>query len=215
MKRGYLIVLEGVDGSGTTTQAEQLKAAFASRNIPVHVTAQPSSGPVGMLIRQILSRRIVSIDGAAPGWATMSLLFAGDRQDLQENEIDPNLENGVNVICDRYVYSSVIYQGLSANREDAAQWILEINKHIRTPDLVIYLKISPDEASRRRRARSDKTEIFDDDDFQRKLIESYDRLDETFTDLRIVTLDAQQSIDEIAKQTWDAVEKLMEKGATP
>ena len=215
MKRGYLIVLEGVDGSGTTTQADQLKTAFASRNIPVHVTAQPSSGPVGMLIRQILSRRVVSIDGAAPGWTTMSLLFAGDRQDLQENEINPNLENGVNVICDRYVHSSVIYQGLSADQEGAAQWILEINKHIRAPDLVIYLKISPDEASRRRRARSDKTEIFDDDDFQRKLIESYDRLDETFADSLILTLDAQQPIDEIAKQAWAAVEKLMARGATP
>ncbi len=192
-----------------------MKTAFASQNIPVHVTAQPSSGPVGMLIRQILSRRIVSIDGAAPGWTTMSLLFACDRQDLQENEIDPNLENGVNVICDRYVHSSVIYQGLSADQEGAAQWILEINKHIRTPDLVLYLKISPDEASRRRRSRSNKTEIFDDDDFQRKLIESYDRLGETFADSQVVTLDAQQSIGEIAKQAWAAVEKLMAKGATP
>ncbi len=215
MKRGYLIVLEGVDGSGTTTQADQLKTAFASRKIPVHVTAQPSSGPVGMLIRQILSRRIVSIDGAAPDWTTMSLLFAGDRQDLQENEINPNLENGVNVICDRYVHSSVIYQGLSADQEGAARWILEINRHIRTPDLVLYLKISPDEASRRRRARSDKTEIFDDDDFQRKLIESYDRLGEIFTNSLIVTLDAQQPIDEIARQAWAAVEKLMARGATP
>lgn len=214
MERGYLIVLEGVDGSGTTTQADRLKEAFASRDLPVHVTAQPSSGPVGMLIRQILSRRIVSIDGAAPGWTTMSLLFACDRQDLQENEINPSLEKGVNVICDRYVHSSVIYQGLSAGQENAAQWILEINKHIRTPDLVLYLKISSDEASRRRRSRSNKTEIYDDDAFQRKLIESYDRLGETFTDSQVVELDAQQSIGEISDQAWAAVKKLMAKGAT-
>ena len=84
MPRGHLIVLEGVDGAGTTTQAERLREAFVRRGLPAHVTAQPSQGPVGMLIRQVLSGRLVQNGAKPPSWATMALLFAADRQDHQE-----------------------------------------------------------------------------------------------------------------------------------
>lgn len=213
MQRGHLIVFEGVDGSGTTTQASMLRGRFAGTGLPAHVTAQPSGGPVGTLIRQVLSGRLVTIGGKAPGWATMSLLFAADRQDLQENEIEPNLREGVNVICDRYVHSSVIYQGLSSSSRNVMPWIHEINRHIREPDIVIYLQVNPEEAMRRRTARSGRMEIFDDAEFQTKLIEEYDRMEELFPESNILTIDGTLPVEEINDRVWAEIEKLRAKGA--
>ena len=213
MQRGNLIVFEGVDGSGTTTQAELLRARFARVGLPAHVTAQPSSGPVGTLIRQVLSRRLVSIGGKAPGWATMSLLFAADRQDQQENEIEPNLREGVNVICDRYVHSSVIYQGLSATGKDVRGWIHEVNRHIRKPDVVFYMRVAAAEALKRRAARNGRMEIFDDTDFQATLVSEYDRIEEFFPGSRIITIDASGTMEEIADEVWTVVEEMRAQGA--
>ncbi len=126
MIRGNFIVLEGIDGSGTTTQAEQIKKEFTDMGLPAHVTAEPTTGPVGAMIRQVLSGRLVTRIGSSaspPGWTTMALLFAADRQDHLESEIEPNLRDGVNVICDRYLYSSVIYQSVSSNKPNSIEWL--------------------------------------------------------------------------------------------
>jgi len=209
MLRGNLIVFEGIDGAGTTTQANQLREAFVSRGLPAHVTAQPSGGPVGMIIRQVLTGRFTK----SPGWAAMSLLFAADRQDQQEFEIEPNLKEGVNVICDRYVPSSAVYQSVSSNKEKSVDWILEINSKIKKPDVVFYLKISADEAARRRAARGGREELFDDPEFQRKLVKTYNKLEEIFPDLKIVTINAEDSKENIAEEIWRIVEEIRAQGA--
>lgn len=213
MARGHLIVFEGVDGAGTTTQAQALKRAFVARGLPAHVTAQPSTGPVGMLIRQVLAGRLVLHDSKAPGWSTMALLFAADRQDHQEAEIEPNLHDGVTVICDRYLYSSVIYQSLSASRPGAVSWIQEINARIRKPDLVIFLEVSARDAALRREQRSGRAELYDDADFQARLVERYHELPRLFPDHPIVTLDGARPADTIAAEAWARVDALRAKGA--
>jgi dTMP kinase len=213
MARGHLIVFEGVDGAGTTTQAQALKRAFVARGLPAHVTAQPSGGPVGSLIRQVLSGRLVVHGTKAPSWATMALLFAADRQDHQEAEIDPNLHDGVTVICDRYLYSSVIYQSLSANRAEAVDWIKEINGHIRRPDLVLFLKVTARDAAQRREQRSGRVELYEDAEFQARLVERYADLAQLFPDHPLVTLDGARPADTIAAEAWARVEALRAKGA--
>jgi dTMP kinase len=213
MMRGHLIVFEGVDGSGTTTQAEQLRRRFAERGLPAHVTAQPSKGPVGSLIRQVLTGRLVLRGSKSLGWSTMALLFAADRQDHQESEIEPNLRDSVNVICDRYVPSSVIYQSVTADWDEAADWILELNRHIRQPDLVFHLKVSPEDAMKRRERRTDRAEIYDDPRLQQLLAEEYDRLGELIPDVEVVTLDGSRSVEEVAEEAWTHVERLRAKGA--
>ena len=216
MIRGHFIVLEGIDGSGTTTQASLLAARFAEAKLPALVTAEPSSGPIGAIIRQILSGRMVlqSIQGlVSPSWKSMSLLFAADRQDHIEAEIAPNLEDGVSVICDRYVYSSVIYQSVSSENEDAEAWIRTINKHAVKPDLVLYCKVDPDEAIRRRMGRDRKTEIFDDPDFQRRLSAAYDKLPAMFPDTRIAVIDANRPQEMVAASCWDEIAHLRGQGA--
>jgi dTMP kinase len=213
MMRGNLIVFEGIDGAGTTTQANELRRQFSKRGLPATVVAQPSGGPVGMLIRQILKGRLVTHSGKPPGWTTMSLLFAADRQDLQEYEIEPSLRDGMNVICDRYVHSSVVYQSVGAGNDDSVPWILEINKHMRRPDVVFYLRIDPVEAQRRRIDRSERPEIYDDLDLQKEMSAKYDRLGEFFPDAEIVTLDAARPAAEIAEEAWAVMERIRAAGA--
>jgi dTMP kinase len=213
MSRGNLIVFEGIDGSGTSTQSAELRRAFVERGLPAHLTAQPSGGPIGSMIRQVLTGRLV-IPGSRPlGWKTMGLLFAADRQDQQEAEIEPNLRDGINVICDRYVQSSAIYQSTNADDPAAVSWILQINKFIRPPDLVFYLKIEAAAARERRRARSGAVEIYDDHAFQLQLVEAYEELEQMFPDTKIVTLDGTRPREELAAEVWATVERLRSKGA--
>jgi len=213
MQRGNLIVFEGIDGAGTTTQAEELRRMFSQRGLPATVMAQPSGGPVGMLIRQILKGRLVTIGGKPPGWITMSLLFAADRQDLQESELEPSLRDGVNVICDRYVQSSVVYQSVGAGHDEAIPWILEINRHMRRPDVVFYLRVDPLDAQRRRIARSERPEIYDDVELQKLLAEAYDRIGEAYPDVPFITMDGSRPVGEIAEEVWTAVERIRATGA--
>ncbi|MCP4603815.1 MAG: dTMP kinase [Proteobacteria bacterium] len=208
---GHFIVIEGIDGAGTSTQAAELKKRFSEFGLPAHVTAEPSTGPMGSIIRQILSGRLIvrRYHGvSAPNWMTMSLLFAADRHDHLESEIQPNLREGVNVICDRYMYSSVVYQSVSSEDDQTAQWIREINRYTTKPDLVLCLRVSLEEAMRRRRERNQSVEIFDDPAFQQKLAVAYDNLTQMFPEVNIITIDADRPVDEITEECWSHVEKL-------
>lgn len=216
MIHGHFIVLEGIDGSGTTTQASLLKRRFSENGLPAHMTAEPSDGPVGSLIRQILTGRIVSQrtqPPTVPSWKTMALLFAADRQDHIEAEIQPNLREGVTVLCDRYVYSSIIYQSLSTQHNDAVDWIRNLNRFAPKPNLVIHLKIPPDVATRRRMRRDRKAEIYDDPDFQALLAKEYDKLDTLFPNTRIATISSDQPVEVVTNACWEEIEKLRAEGA--
>jgi dTMP kinase len=213
---GHFIVLEGIDGAGTSTQAEALKQRFNAMGLAVHVTAEPSGGPVGAMIRQVLSGRLVTRfhEAVRPlGWKIMSLLFAADRLDHLDSEILPNLQEGVNVVCDRYVYSSLVYQSTSAEGDDPTAWITEINRYVKKPDLVLYLKVDPQTAKERCLARDSRLEIFDDPVFQKRLAGNYERLAEEASDVNIITIDGDESIDQVTDACWSQVEKLRAAGA--
>ncbi|NLN63184.1 MAG: dTMP kinase [Myxococcales bacterium] len=209
MTRGKLIVFEGIDGSGTSTQVRLLHETMVASLRTVHATAQPSGGPIGNMVRQILRGRIVSRDNRPMDWQTMALLFAADRQDQQQNEILPHLENGVHVICDRYVQSSIVYQGVSADDSDAQRWIGDANRYIIPPDVVFYLRIDAATAAQRRAARNEPAEIFDDVSFQEKLIAVYDRMAAMFPGVPVMTIDATQSVEDIATSAWRVVSKML------
>ncbi|MBN2802739.1 MAG: dTMP kinase [Deltaproteobacteria bacterium] len=208
--QGKLIVIEGIDGAGTTTQSEYICSNLKNVGIKAYQTAQPSRFPVGVMIRSILQKDLMNVNGAPPGFDTMSLLFAADRAYQQAEEIIPQLEKGVTVICDRYVYSSVFYQSVSSsNSEDSIMtWIKNINKYIRKPDLVIYLKIDERESFRRRGERGEKEEIFEKTEFQKKLITLYDRIDEIFKDDNILTIDATLPVETIGNKALAAINSL-------
>src|SRR5690606_25682164 len=109
---GRLIVLEGIDGSGTTTQARWLGEALEQRGHAVIVTREPTSGPIGLLIRQALQQQLPSENGQSVqlDFRAMALLFAADRVDHNQRLILPALAAGKIVISDRYTLSSLLYQ---------------------------------------------------------------------------------------------------------
>lgn len=172
---GRFIVLEGIDGAGTTTQTTLLAARLRKEGVSVRTTREPSDGPVGNVIRQILAGRIVGAGQLAPGWATMALLFAADRMDHVEAEITPFLSTGGTIISDRYDASSLAYQSVSSGRggENAVEWIRTLNANARRPDLTIVLDVPEELAATRRAGRGDAAQLYEQNELQRALCAFY------------------------------------------
>ncbi|MGF1468108.1 MAG: dTMP kinase [Sandaracinaceae bacterium] len=212
MRDGLFIVLEGVDGAGTTTQSERLAERLRRAGTPTHLTREPSDGPVGAMIRQILTGRLAlpAAPGARDAWATMALLFAADRLDHLEASIEPSLAGGVTVVCDRYDHSSVAYQASTGGGLDPATvaWIRGLNRHVRRPDLTLVLDVTPEEAARRRSARGGAEELFDRAELQRALADAYREIDRHFPEDRLVHVDADRGVDEVAASILREVERL-------
>jgi dTMP kinase len=208
---GLFIVFEGIDGAGTTTQARLLHEALLAQGLPTHLTQEPSDGPVGHVIRDALAGRLV-VNGLAgpraPGWATMALLFAADRVDHLDAEIVPNLADGVLVVCDRYVYSSLVYQTETSGSEAHGAWVAEVNRRARRADLTLLLDVDPRVAAERRQRRRSRTEIFDEADLQVRLAARYRRLSEEPSEDRIVVVDGNRAVDQVHRDCWAAVERL-------
>jgi dTMP kinase len=211
MIEGLFVVLEGVDGAGTTTHTRLLVQALRERGLPVHSTREPSDGPIGMQIRQILTGRLVvpGLHGPRPpSWTTMALLFAADRVDHVEATITPNLMDGVTVISDRYYHSSVAYQSVTGGGEaEIVAWVKEINRHARKPDLTIVLDIAPEVSARRRSERGGGQEIFDDLALQREIGAFYRRIDEHFPGETIVHVDSGRSVEEVHRDILDHIRR--------
>lgn len=212
MIEGLFIVLEGVDGAGTTTHTSLLTKALRKKGLPIRTTREPSDGPIGVMIRQILTGRLVvpGISGNRPSsWTTMALLFAADRMDHLEATIHPNLMDGVTVISDRYDISSVAYQSITGGGEpETVEWVRQINRHARRPDLTIVLDVDPAETARRRSERSVGHEIFDDLELQQQLAAFYRDIEKYFPGDNIVHIDAARPVDQVALDVLHAVEHL-------
>lgn len=195
-------MLEGVDGSGTSTQGALLSTALWERGYPAHLTREPSDGPIGVLIRQILTRRFV-VQGPTgprpPRMETMALLFAADRLDHLENEVLPNLGDGITVVCDRYVHSSIAYQTLTARTDDeeALAWVRTLNSRARTPDLIMILNVPAEVAAKRRARRGGAEELYEDNELQQRLVEFYSTLPARFPDQPTISIDGNRPAEEV------------------
>lgn len=196
-RRGRFVVVEGLDGAGTTTQSRLLGEALRAAGRSVHVTAEPSGGPVGSLIRQVLQKRL----GGAPGLGfdaqALALLFAADRRDHLSAEVLPRLAAGTDVISDRYTLSSLAYQGLTTG--DMA-WVEAINREAVAPDLTIFLEVRPGLALGRRRAAATDPELYEVAAFQRKVARSYRRAVERLRrdGQRVEVLDGERPVEAVA-----------------
>lgn len=157
MRTGRLIVFEGIDGAGKTTQIAALAEWLRAQGRRVITTAEPTDGAYGKALRQILQ----GDRSCTP--CEVTALFVLDR--IWHN-CDPTqgisamLAGGADVICDRYYYSTFAYQG----SETDPRWVEEINLHcpeIRRPDLCIFLDLMPEESLARIRARGEALEIYE------------------------------------------------------
>ncbi len=198
MGRAPFIVIEGIDGAGTTTQAARIVEALQARNIKVHGTREPSDGAVGRFLRDILTGRVASQGRkTALRGKKLALLFAADRLDHLEGEVLPHLEDGVCVVSDRYDHSSVAYQSVSEREPAGIPWLRELNRFADRPDLTLVLDVSPEVARARRLARSADKELFDDDDLQVRLGQFYARIEQHFPGERIVHIDADRDVEAV------------------
>jgi dTMP kinase len=198
------IVLEGIDGSGTTTQTQRLVATLASWGRAAHATREPSQGPAGRLLRELLLGQHALPGGEPVDGGTMALLFAADRRDHLQREIEPALRAGRDVVSDRYLLSSLAYQAEETNRS----WVETLARGIREPSLTILLDVSAETAAERRRAAGRVTERYDADATQRRVAENYRTLARLHRN--VVVLDGSGSIDEVSRAIADTVKRFLE-----
>jgi len=145
------VVIEGIDGAGTTTQARLLASALERAGHPVLLTYEPTDSPVGKLIRDCLSGKLRTPEGPYhPDERTLCLLFAADRMD-HSRLIESSLAQGRWVVCDRYVLSSLAYQSLDPRLE--TRWVVKVNEGCAKPDLTILLEVPPEDCLSRLAAR--------------------------------------------------------------
>ena len=163
-----LIVLEGLDGAGTTTQARRLVDHLRARGGQAHLTREPSDGPIGRLIREMLVGQH-AIPGQSIAQSTFGLLFAADRMDHLQREVEVQLAAGATVVSDRWYHSSLAYQGTGADRD----WIATLNARARRPDLTIFLEVRPEIAAQRRVAAGRVQELFEDIRMQEAVAAGY------------------------------------------
>lgn len=172
MAAGLFIVLEGIDGAGTTTQASLLAAWLEERDESVVLTEEPTGSRVGRLIRQILQHKLTDAEADAPlnvDEETMALLFAADRADHLRRTILPAVEAGRVVVSDRHYISSVAYQCVKVPME----WVESLNASFRRPELTLLLDISPEVSLRRKVAQGQPAERYEKDEYLRGVRDNY------------------------------------------
>jgi len=183
-KKGLFICIEGLDASGKTTHARRLVRELRQRGFDAIYTTEPTEGEIGNFIRRHVlqrERRVPSVIEA--------LLFAVDRVEHVEGKIKPALEEGKIVVSDRYLYSSLAYQGAAGID---LNWIEEINRHAIRPDLAIYIDVPPEVAVKRIRRRRSVMETLQT---QQRVREVYMRLVENG---RLIVVDGDKPIGEVA-----------------
>ena len=194
-KKGAFICIEGLDGCGKTTQAKLLVEKLQKSHTAVY-TAEPSGGKIGIFIRN----RILYGEKRPPT-DVEALLFAADRIEHVENEIKPALAQGQLVISDRYVYSSLAYQGSAGL---SLEWIENINAHALTPDLALFIDVNPKTVMQRMKHRKSLMENLET---QQKVRDVYLKF---VAKGELARIDGDKPLPEVAEALSDTVLKFLQ-----
>ena len=211
--KGRFIVFEGIDGCGSSTQAQLLHEYFTTKHGKSHLTAEPSTGPFGNMCRQILFNRIHIANGKHPHFTDSNLfdtqmahLMATDRHDHLYNDVDgilKSINNGSNVICTRYILSSYAYQG---NTPEEIELVGNLNSHFPLPDLLIYLDNTVQSSMRRMHNRIVK-DVHENVTRLTHTKENYDNVLKSYTG-ELYTVDATLPIAVIANKIISKINEL-------
>lgn len=204
---GRFLALEGIDGSGKSTQIRRLMERLSSRRIPCFSTKEPTDAPVGALIHQIMTGRMTADNRVLAG------LFAADRLDHLLNETDgilQKVQSGVTVVTDRYYFSSYAYHSVDVDMD----WVIGGNRlsaELLRPDVTIFLDVPVQKALERIDRGRSHTELFEKEDrltaVREKYFEAFRRLRGTET---VAVIDADADEDAVAERIWNAVSELFD-----
>lgn len=187
---GLFIDIEGIDGSGQSTQVTQVAEELKKRGYSVAITrAAPKETPIGGLIRQVLNHKLkVSIQ-------TLEFLFAADHADRQEKVVVPFLKKGGVVVADRSVWSFLAFGELEMDKE----WLWALVKNLIFPDLTIFLKVKPRVAMARIMAYRSTRDYFEKEKTLEKVWQNYQWLAKKFSD-RIVVVDGEKPVEGVTEE---------------
>lgn len=200
------IALEGIDGSGKSTQAELLKNYMESKGTDVYVTREPSDLRIGKTIRRYLTGELTADN------RVIAALFVADRLEHildGENGLLARLNDGECVICDRYYFSSYAYQSVDMPMD----WIINANSvaaDLLKPDATIFIDVSPEKAMERINLNRESTELFENADRLRATRENYfNAFEKLKKSENIIIIDGQGTPEEIHKKIVAAIEEIM------
>lgn len=201
-KKGNFIAFEGIDGSGKSTQIGLLTERLKKEGICCYTTMEPTNGPIGSLIRQIMTGRIKTDNKAIAG------LFVADRLDHLLNELDgivAKIEEGATVISDRYYFSSYAYHSVDMPME----WVIKANEQssmILRPTVNIFIDVDPDAALERIARNRFRQELFEKRSRLVAVRENYKKAFELLAgEEKYAVIDGNQSKEAIADEIWEAV----------
>jgi dTMP kinase len=193
---GKFIVFDSLDGAGNSTQVKLLADYLNKIGKRTYVTKEPTSSLIGGLIKSQLTHDWKS------SAECLQLLFCADRAYHLEKEIIPLLKRGINVISDRYFFSTMAYGNLEIND---LNWLIEINKKFILPDLTFFLKVSPRVCIERIKKDRFEITLFEKEKILRKVWKNYEILAKRFKNVYII--DGERSIEEISNEIIKITEK--------
>lgn len=204
---GKLIVFEGPDGSGKTTILKNVNQKLTEQGYDIRVVREPGGTEISEKIREI----IIDNDNINMAAKTESLLFAASRAQLVEEKIMPGLENGEIILCDRFVLSSLLYQGVGRGLGiDEVKKINDFATGDINPDLTIFFNIDYKTALIRKRANFSPDRLENEEfDFHKKIFDAYLDIAEKYKD-DIKQVDATRSIDEVSSDVLKLIKDLLE-----
>lgn len=192
------IVFEGLDGSGSTTQAKILCERFQNMNLKVQHTSEPTENKIGKLVREILQNQ----------WKTspeaLQLLFCADRGEHLFGEIEPQLEQGISVISDRYYLSTLAFGKVNLDID----WLKGLNQTFRKPDLTFLLDVNVEECLRRIESRGEEKELFEKKEYLEKVWENYLELANEENNTFIIG--GERPKETVAEEIWQIVKNRIE-----
>lgn len=193
------IVLEGLDGSGTTTQLKRLSKELTSIGSTVYPTFEPTEGPIGKMARNILQMKI-SLEPKS-----VSKVFAADRYEhiYGKGGIIENLNEGRMVICDRYLFSSLAYQ----SPECGFDFVYKTNSDYPLPEHLIFLSVPVEVCQSRLDKRGETEELFDAEEFQIKVDKNYHKAMEIYSDtkMKIHLIDGTKTPTDITNEIMEII----------
>ena len=201
-KMGTFLAFEGIDGSGKTTQIKRLADRIRSMGLSCCETKEPTDGPVGSMVHQIMTGRIKADN------RVVAALFAADRLDHLVNETDgilPLLKQGTNVLTDRYYFSSYAYHSVDMPMD----WVIQLNSQcaqLLRPTATIFIDVDPEVSLERIAKNRFHTELYDT---RERLTRTRQLYKEAFAKQKdvetVITLNGNQDEDALAEELWQAV----------